>query len=131
MVKVILDTGEKELLATSLIDSMMYPVTIFQELYTLRWGVEEEYKTMKSVLEVEQFSGKSPHAVRQEFHAALFFVKEGLIALFTGASLNMVLTYLKEKIIKNILPIRPGRHYERRFTRYKLPKFSSNKRSLA
>src|SRR3989304_5761956 len=169
LVKVILDTGGKELLVTSLIDSMMYPVTIFQELYTLRWGVEEEYKTMKSVLEVEQFSGKSPHAVRQEFHAAiflsnlqavisrkkdvqeriekkpegrkyeyqenrtsaLFFVKEGLIALFTGASLNMVLTYLKEKIIKNILPIRPGRHYERRFTRYKLPKFTSNKRALA
>jgi len=40
----------------------------------------------------------------------------------------MVLTYLKEKIIKNILPIRPGRHYERRFTRYRLPKFSSNTR---
>ena len=34
--------------------------------------VEEEYKTMKSVLEVEQFSGKSPHAVRQEFYAAIF-----------------------------------------------------------
>jgi len=169
LVKVILDTGGKELLVTSLIDSTMYPVTIFQELYTLRWGVEEEYKTMKSVLEVEQFSGKSPHAVRQEFHAAiflsnlqavisrekdvqeriekktegrkyeyqenrtsaLFFVKEGLIALFTGASLIQVLTHLKEKIIKNILPIRPGRCYERRFTRYKLPKFSSNKRALA
>lgn len=169
LVKVILDTGEKELLATSLIDSIVYPVTIFQELYTLRWGVEEEYKTMKAVLEVEQFSGKSPHAVRQEFHAAiflsnlqsvisrekdvqeriekktegrkyeyqenrtsaLFFVKEGLIALFTGTSLNMVLTYLKEKIIKNILPIRPGRCYERRFTRYRLPKFIPNKRALA
>lgn len=169
LVKVILDTGEKELLATSLIDSIVYPVTIFKELYTLRWGIEEEYKTMKSVLEVEQFSGKSPHAVRQEFYAAiflsnlqsviarekdvqeriekkaegrkyeyqenrtsaLFFVKEGLIALFTGASLNMVLTYLKEKIIKNILPIRPGRRYERRFTRYKLPKFIPNKRALA
>lgn len=169
LVKVILATGEKELLATSLMDRNSYPVTIFQELYALRWGVEEEYKTMKSVLEVEQFSGKSPHAVRQEFYAAiflsnlqsviarekdvqesiekktegrkyeyqenrtsaLFFVKERLIALFTGASLNDVLTYLKEKIIKNILPIRPGRHYERRFTRYKLPKFTSNKRALA
>ena len=169
LVKVILATGEKELLATSLIDSIVYPITIFKELYALRWGVEEEYKTMKAVLEVEQFSGKSPHAVRQEFYAAiflsnlqsviarekdvqeriekktegrkyeyqenrtsaLFFVKEGLIALFTGASLNVVLTYLKEKIIKNILPVRPGRRYERRFTRYKLPKFSPNKRALA
>lgn len=169
LVKVILDTGEKELLATSLMDRDLYPVTIFKELYTLRWGVEEEYKTMKSVLEVEQFSGKSPHAVRQEFYAAiflsnlqsviarekdvqesidkksegrkyeyqenrtsaLFFVKEELIALFTGTSLNVVLTYIKEKIIKNILPIRPGRHYERKFTRYKLPKFCPNKRSLA
>jgi DDE family transposase len=72
LVKVILDTGEKELLATSLMDRDLYPVTIFKELYTLRWGVEEEYKTMKSVLEVEQFSGKSPHAVRQEFYAAIF-----------------------------------------------------------
>ncbi len=72
LVKVILDTGEKELLATSLMDRDLYPVTIFKELYSLRWGVEEEYKTMKSVLEVEHFSGKSPHAVRQEFYAAIF-----------------------------------------------------------
>lgn len=38
--------------------------------------------------------------------SALSFVKEGLIALFTGVSLIQVLTHLKEKIIKNILPIR-------------------------
>ncbi len=36
LVKVILDTGEKELLATSLMDRDLYPVTIFKELYSLK-----------------------------------------------------------------------------------------------
>ena len=44
---------------------------------------------------------------------------------------EIMASHLKEKIIKNILPIRPERRYERRFTRYKLPKLIPNKISLA
>jgi hypothetical protein len=67
-----LDTGEKEVLVTSLTDVERYPFTIFSRLYMFRWQVEESYKTMKSRLEMENFSGKSCLAVLQDFHAKIF-----------------------------------------------------------
>ena len=42
------------------------------ELYHKRWPVEEDYKTMKCWLEVENFSGKSVLSVYQDFHAKVF-----------------------------------------------------------
>jgi len=67
-----LDSGETEVLITNLMDSYEYPTEIFKELYHLRWFVEESYKQMKSRLEIENFSGKSPLAVKQDFFAKLF-----------------------------------------------------------
>lgn len=72
LVRVELDTGEIEVLATSLVDSVAYPVTIFKDLYHQRWPVEENYKVMKCRIEVENFSGKSVLAVHQDFHAKVF-----------------------------------------------------------
>lgn len=72
LVKVILDSGETEILITSLLDESLYPYSLFKELYHLRWGIEEGYKTLKCALEVESFTGKTPHAIYQEFYAALF-----------------------------------------------------------
>lgn len=37
-VKVLLDTGEIEILATSLVDQTTYPRSLFKELYWKRWG---------------------------------------------------------------------------------------------
>jgi len=42
------------------------------ELYHKRWPVEEDYKTMKCWLEVENFSGKSVLSIYQNFHAKVF-----------------------------------------------------------
>lgn len=42
------------------------------ELYHKRWPVEEDYKTMKCWIEVENFSGKSVLSVYQDFHAKVF-----------------------------------------------------------
>ena len=44
------------MLATSLLDGAAYPTTIFKELYHQRWPVEENYKVMKSRIEIENFS---------------------------------------------------------------------------
>lgn len=68
-ISVLLDTGEIEVLATNLINSEKYPDEIFKELYHMRWFVEESYKQMKSRLEIENFSGKSPLSIRQDFYA--------------------------------------------------------------
>jgi len=59
-------------LATSLLDTVAYPITVFKDLYHCRWPVEEQYKVMKCRIEVENFSGKSVLAVYQDFHAKVF-----------------------------------------------------------
>ncbi|MFV1976089.1 MAG: IS4 family transposase [Candidatus Scalindua sp.] len=64
-----LSTGEKEVLITSLLDVEEYPYELFDELYHLRWGVEESYKIDKHRLELENFSGKSVVAIKQDFFA--------------------------------------------------------------
>ena len=43
LVKIILDNGEIEVLATSLLDEEKYPSREFKWLYSKRWGVEENY----------------------------------------------------------------------------------------
>jgi hypothetical protein len=64
-----LPTGEKEVLITSLLDTDKYPYETFQELYHLRWGVEESYKKDKHKLQLENFSGSSNIAIMQDFYA--------------------------------------------------------------
>jgi hypothetical protein len=71
-IAIVLDTGEIEVLVTDLMNAHKYPHEIFKELYHMRWFVEESYKQMKSRTEIENFSGKSPLAVRQDFYAKLF-----------------------------------------------------------
>lgn len=74
LVKVILDTGEIEILCTSLTDVSKYKIEEFKELYHLRWNEEEAYKLLKSRIELERFSGKTAKAVKQDFHAKVFLM---------------------------------------------------------
>jgi len=72
LVRIELPSGEVEVLATSLLDSQHFPYEVFKELYPLRWPVEEDYKQMKSRLEIENWTGISVEAIYQDFHAAVF-----------------------------------------------------------
>jgi len=67
-----LSTEEKEILITSLLDRKLFEYEIFKDLYHLRWGGEENYKFHKVRAEIENFSGKTPHALEQDFHATVF-----------------------------------------------------------
>jgi hypothetical protein len=58
-----------QILITSLIDTQLYPIDIFNDLYHSRWPVEEDYKAIKCRMELENFTGKSVHSVYQDFHA--------------------------------------------------------------
>lgn len=71
MVVITLDTGEKEVLLTSLIDEDVYPITIFKDLYHMRWRAEENYKWYKGTLQLENFSGQTEQGVLQEFYASV------------------------------------------------------------
>ena len=72
LIRVELDSGESEILITSLLNTQKYPFEQFAELYHLRWPVEEDYKTMKKWIKVENFSGKSVLSIYQDFHARVF-----------------------------------------------------------
>jgi hypothetical protein len=72
LVRVDLPTGETEVLITSLTDRQKYPHEVFGDLYHQRWPVEEDYKVMKSRIQIENFSGKTVHSVYQDFYAKIF-----------------------------------------------------------
>jgi hypothetical protein len=72
LVRVDLPTGESEVLITSLTDRGKYLVEVFGDLYHQRWPVEEDYKIMKSRIQIENFSGKTVHSVYQDFYAKVF-----------------------------------------------------------
>jgi len=74
LVRVELPNGEKEILCTSLMDSQKYPVEDIAELYHYRWNEEEGYKLFKARMEVENFSGKTALAVKQDFFAKVFIM---------------------------------------------------------
>lgn len=74
LVKVLLETGEIEILATSLLDEQAFPNNVLKELYHYRWNIEEGYKLFKECVELEVFSGKTALAVRQDFFAKLFML---------------------------------------------------------
>jgi hypothetical protein len=74
LVKIELETGEKEILCTSLTDMERYQYKEFDSLYHFRWNEEEAYKLLKSRIELENFSGKTAKAVKQDFHAKVFLM---------------------------------------------------------
>jgi hypothetical protein len=72
LVRVTLQNGQTEVLATSLLNETAWPTAWFKELYHRRWGVEEGYKRVKCRVELENFSGRSAQVVRQDVYAKLF-----------------------------------------------------------
>ncbi|MEO6303049.1 MAG: IS4 family transposase [Bacteroidia bacterium] len=72
LVKVLLNSGEIELLITSLINKKNYPATIFKELYFKRWGIETLYDKLKNKLLIENFTGYSETSILQDFYCTLF-----------------------------------------------------------
>jgi hypothetical protein len=74
LISVILPSGEKEILCTSLLDSDKIPHEEFCELYHYRWNIEEAYKLFKTRAEMEKFSGKTALSVKQDYFAKIFLM---------------------------------------------------------
>jgi len=71
-VRVLLSTGEYEILVTSLLDEKRYPAEMFKEIYGLRWGVETYYGLLKTRLELENFTGKTVESVLQDLYSTIY-----------------------------------------------------------
>lgn len=94
-----LNTGEIEILVTSLLDKKVNPYTIFKDLYFKRWSIEEEYDFKKNSIEIENFSGKSCTAVEQDFHATILV-----------GNVNAILIYEAQDEMKNEMTANPKKH---------------------
>lgn len=81
LVRLNLPNGEIEILMTDLLDESLYPTAEFGGLYRLRWGIETFYGRLKTRLGLENFSGLTPEAIKQDFYATIFIT--GLESLLT------------------------------------------------
>ncbi|WP_200348821.1 IS4 family transposase [Halochromatium glycolicum] len=71
LVRVTLRGGETEVLATSVLEEERLPARLFAALYHQRWSAEEHIKRQKRWAEIENFSGRSPLAMRQDIQARI------------------------------------------------------------
>lgn len=71
MIKVHLENGSTEILATNL---MPTEFTAFEigELYHIRWGIEIAYETLKSRLQLENFTGTKPVLLLQDIYSTIY-----------------------------------------------------------
>lgn len=121
-VKVLLETGEIELLATSLIDEKKYPTECFKELYFKRWSIEENYKHLKNHIELHNFTGKSSTVIKQDFYANIFLANLQSIIMRDAQdelkktnteyeykiNRNLSLSYMKNRVIKILTSDNPA-----------------------
>lgn len=77
VVRVILPSGETETLITNLFD---LPHEQFMPLYFRRWPVETKYDILKNKLELCNFTGCSPNAIRQDFWASIHLANIAAVA---------------------------------------------------
>lgn len=146
LVKVVLSSGEIEILATSLINKKTYPTQDFKELYNKRWRVETFFDKLKNRLSIENFTGKTAESVKQDFYSTIFISNIETLAtedadesldnrkVNKAISFNLIKTHafelffaeqdqfdqaiekLAPLFLKNTIPTKPNRSYPRRFS---------------
>ena len=81
LVRIELESGETEILLSTLLNEEIFTPAHLKELYGLRWPVEESYKTFKHKVCIENFSGKSEKAVLQDFYVKIFIMNMTAVAV--------------------------------------------------
>lgn len=71
VIKIMLETGEEEILITSLLDES-FSYSDFKVLYFKRWGIETKYNEFKNKLQLENFTGEKAIAVQQDYYASMY-----------------------------------------------------------
>lgn len=106
LVKVLLSTGETEVLLTTLQDAQQFPAQEVAQVYGWRWREETYFGRIKGIFELERFSGTTPQAIQQDFFGVLFLATlEGILVrrpqtqlrtrqTLTPAKVNRALSYV-------------------------------------
>lgn len=98
LVRIELESGETEILLTSLTNEQAFSVGDMAELYGMRWSVEECYKSFKHKVCGEKFSGKSVKAVLQDFYVTVFIMN------LTAVAVRPINEALKKPTVRAIYP---------------------------
>jgi hypothetical protein len=72
LVKVVLASGEIEVLGTRLLNLERYPGAELKQVYGWRWGVETYVDRLKNLFDLERFSGTSVQCIEQDFDGLVF-----------------------------------------------------------
>lgn len=72
--KIVLESGEIEVLVSTLFDMEAITSGDLNELYNLRWNIEEAYKKLKPKMKLEQFGCKKSDGIYQEFYSHIFML---------------------------------------------------------
>lgn len=129
LVKVVLESGEIEILATSLLNNEKYVSDIFKDLYFMRWGIEINYGHLKNNIQIENYTGKSVISIEQDFYASCFISNlQSLIINDAQKELekqkketkyeykinqNLSLGFLKYEVIKIIMGKNQVKNYQK------------------
>jgi Transposase DDE domain len=89
LIKVVLDSGEEEVLGTNLLDTAAFPTAEFAQVYRWRWQEETYCNRLKNIFEVERFSAPSLTAVAQDCHGLVFLATlEGILTKSAQAEMT-------------------------------------------
>ncbi len=93
--KVLLDTGETELLVSNLFDAGAINEIEMKQLYFLRWGIEEGIKKLKPKMKLEHFGCKKMEGIYQEFYAHIFMLN--VVAILGNEAQQSIDVKVKER----------------------------------
>lgn len=72
---------DDEYLVTNLFDDKI-SIEDFKNLYRERWDIETRYNDIKNKLKIENFTGKTPDAILQDFYATMFLANMSSALLY-------------------------------------------------
>lgn len=88
-VQVTLDNDTVEVLATNILSDEVLQTSDFMELYARRWGIETYYDVLKNRLSLENFTGLTALAIKQDFYATVFLANyEAMLVYDTNLELQ-------------------------------------------
>jgi len=67
--------SETYYIATTLLDQNKFSISDIKDLYYQRWGIEEQYKSFKQTIKIEEFHSKSILGIKQEIGVFFCFMR--------------------------------------------------------
>lgn len=118
LVRIELEDGGTEVLATNLRAEEDVSREDLKRLYAKRWGVETEIGKEKNIMGLESFSGLTPHSVTQDFYATVML--SNLQSLFIKPAQAQI--DKKQKHYKHPMKINNNKSYGK-LKKYLVPLF--------